>query len=147
MAAAVAPHRSVDQLGEPDAVDDLGNADLGRRWVDPPQPGVNVEVAPTREPAVDDRVLEHDAAHCSGCDRLGGDVEAGQSRRPAGRSDGRREHADGGRLARPVGSEQAEHLAGVDLEVDPLHRLDTAGIGLAQPAHLDHRLDQVRERV
>ena len=39
----------------------------------------------------------------------------------------------------PFGPEQPEHLPARDVEVDPLHRLDAAGVGLAQPAHLDRQ--------
>ena len=46
------------------------------------------------------------------------------------------EDLDGGRLARAVRSEQAEHLAVLDLEADSAHRLHLA-VGLAQIAHLD----------
>src|SRR6185436_6103893 len=46
------------------------------------------------------------------------------------------EDLDGGRLAGAVGSEQAEHLTALDLEVDPAHRLERA-VGLAQAADGD----------
>src|SRR5581483_1532743 len=44
------------------------------------------------------------------------------------------EDLDGRRLAGAVRAEQAEHLAGTDLEVDPAHRLVLA-VALAQTAH------------
>ena len=58
---------------------------------------------------------------------------------PAGRRDRGRQHADRRRLARAVWPEQAEDLARGDLEVDALHRLDVAGVRLAQLGHLDDR--------
>jgi hypothetical protein len=36
----------------------------------------------------------------------------------------RRQHANGRRLAGPVGTQKAEDLAGTDLQVQPAHRLD-----------------------
>ena len=46
--------------------------------VDAPQPRVELEVPPAAERAVDDRLLEDDAADAAGGERLGGDVEAGE---------------------------------------------------------------------
>jgi hypothetical protein len=40
-------------------------------------------------------------------------------------------------LPAPVRAEQAEHLARRDVEVDALHRLDPAGVGLGEPANFD----------
>ena len=71
--------------------------------------------------------------------RFARDVEAGHARASGGRRDRRGEHPDRRRLAGAVGAEQAEHLAGADLEVDALDGLDAARVGLGQPAHLDRR--------
>ena len=54
---------------------------------------------------------------------------------------GRREpfaDLDGGGLARAVGTEQAEALAGTDLEVEPVHR-DYVAVGLAELADDERR--------
>src|SRR5262245_26974000 len=59
-------------------------------------------------------------------------------RAAARRPHGRCQHADRGRLAGPVGAEQGEHLACRNLERDPLHRLDAAGVNLAELLHFDH---------
>jgi hypothetical protein len=48
------------------------------------------------------------------------------------------EHLHHRRLAGAVGPEQTEDLAGGDLEVDALHRVDVA-IGLVQVAHENGR--------
>jgi hypothetical protein len=48
-------------------------------------------------------------------------------RRAPGWEQQRDEHLDGRGLAGPVGSQQAEELAALDLEVDALDRLDLAG--------------------
>jgi hypothetical protein len=108
--------------------------------IDPPEAGMDVEVAAAGESPVDDRVLEDDAADAASGERLARDVEAGDARTAAGRGDRGREHADRGRLASAVRAEQAEHLAGNDLEVDALHGFDTARVGLTQLAHIDRGL-------
>ena len=56
--------------------------------------------------------------------RVGGHVDAADRRAPLVGPDARREHADGRRLARAVGPEQAEHLTGPDAERDPVDRVD-----------------------
>ena len=56
---------------------------------------------------------------------------AGDGRRARGRRDQRAQRAHGRRLARPVGAEEAEHLAVADLERDVLKR-DAVAEALAQ---------------
>src|SRR2546426_9508504 len=89
-----------------------------------PEAGVDVEVTPARECAVDDRVLEDDATDSAGGEWLARDVEAGHARAAAGRGDRGREHADRGRFACSVGAEEAEYFPGGDLEGDALHGFD-----------------------
>ena len=137
LTAAVGVDGPVDELAEAERVDDVGDAPGRGGRVEPPQPGVHGEVAATGEGSVDDRFLEHDRAHPARLDRLRGDVEAGQAGVAGRGGDGGGEHADGGRLAGTVGAEQTEHLAGGDVEVDALHRLDATGIGLGELADLD----------
>ncbi len=48
------------------------------------------------------------------------------------------EDLDGRRLAGPVGSEEREHLAAPDLQVDSAHDLDVA-VGLAKSSYINHR--------
>ena len=55
------------------------------------------------------------------------------------------EDLDRRRLAGPVGAEEAEDLAGPDLEVDPAHRLVLA-VGLAEPPDAYRRLRHPRAR-
>ena len=43
------------------------------------------------------------------------------------------EDFDGGGLARPIGAQQAEALAGVDFQIEPANGLDVALVGFAQP--------------
>src|SRR5437763_637229 len=83
------------------------------------------------------RLLEDGAADGARGGRLRGDVEAPEARGPGGRPDRRRQHPDRGRLAGTVRAEEAEDLAGRDVEVDGLPRLDAAGVDLAEPPYLD----------
>src|SRR5438445_543978 len=134
----------VQRHGEAGADDErgrgLGDASSGVRRLDTPEPGVDVEVAPAAERPVDNRVLEDDAADATSLERLAHDVEAAEAGGAAGGGDRGREHADRRRLAGAVRAEQAEHLAGGDLEVDLLDGLDAARIGLAELAPLDRGL-------
>src|SRR5439155_14748590 len=140
LAAAVARDGPVEELGEPKRPAELADAVPGGAWLDAPEAGVEVEIAAAGQGAVDDRVLEDHAACSTGGERLARNVEAGDPRAAAGRDDRRREHADRRRLAGAVRAEQTEHLSGGDPEVDALHGLDTARVGLVQPAHVDRGL-------
>ena len=64
----------------------------------------------------------------------------GDARRATARGDRGGEDADGRRLARAVGAEQAEDFATAHVEADAFDRLDAAGVDLAQVAHLDGRV-------
>jgi hypothetical protein len=136
--AAEGADRPLDEIAQSDDVDELLDPAPRGRGLDTPQPGMEVEVAPAREGAVDHGVLEHDTAHPARLERLLADVEAGEAGSTARRADGRREHPDRRRLARPVRAEQAEHLARRHLEVDLLDRFDAAVVHLAELVHLDH---------
>ena len=98
---------------------------------------MDLEVAPTRQRPVDDRLLEHDRARPARRERLGDDVPAGEPGGAGGRGDGPGEHADGGGLAGAVGPQEAEDLAGEDVEVDATHGLHIARVRLGQPPYFD----------
>ena len=97
---------------------------------------MQLEVGAAGQATIDHRLLEYDAADAAGLKRLAGDVVADEPGAAAGRLDRRREHPYRGRLAGAVGTEQAEDLAAGDLEVDPLHGLHPARVGLLEPGHL-----------
>ncbi len=80
--------------------------------------GEEVEVLGDRQLAVERELLRHvaDALARRGARRA--QVDAGDAQRAAGRRQQAAEHAEGGRLAGAVGAEQAEDLAGLDLEAD-----------------------------
>jgi hypothetical protein len=86
-------------------------------------------------PADADRVLEQ--------------VAAGDGGRAGGGAQQRRQHAQGGGLAGAVGAEEADDLAGVDVQVDAAHGFDgsgTGGEGADEAAGFDHVRLPLRER-
>src|SRR5437870_1171422 len=95
--------------------------------------------------------LRHDADAGLGGLGLAVDVVAEDARFPAGLVDQRGDDADEGRLPGPVGTEQREEVAALDLEVDAAQRLHAVAVGLGQspyrkcihPARIGAR---VRER-
>ena len=126
-----------------------GYADLVGQLLDPlvrlvcrdtPEPRMHLEVAAAGEAFVHHRFLKDDAADLARRERLGGDVEAGEASFAGRGLDSGREHPDGGRLARAVRSEQAEHLARLHGEADVLHGLHVGRIGLGEVVDLDRGL-------
>ena len=67
---------------------------------------------------------------------LSGRVHAQDAQGPAGGVGNAADHPHGGRLARSVGPQKAEHLAPFDLEVDAVHRSEVAE-PLGQPPRRD----------
>mmetsp|Transcript_37689 Transcript_37689/g.63430 ORF Transcript_37689/g.63430 Transcript_37689/m.63430 type:complete len:401 (+) Transcript_37689:372-1574(+) len=59
---------------------------------------------------------------------------------PGGWDELPREHAEGGRLARPVDAQQAEALPAANTEAERAHRREVVAVGLSQPFHKHHRL-------
>ena len=73
--------------------------------------------------------------------RLGAEVVAGDGRRSGARLEQGGEHAERGRLVGAVGPEEADDLAGGDVEVDATHGVDRALSGveaLGQAPRLNH---------
>ena len=60
--------------------------------------------------------------------RLAAQVGAGDGRLAGGRREERREHPERGGLAGPVRAEEAEDLAGADVEVDAADGFDVAAL-------------------
>jgi hypothetical protein len=78
--------------------------------------GVKRQVPADRDRAIEVAALRHDREPAAGVDRIGDDVDAADQSLPAGRPYARGQHAHRRRLARPVGAQQPEHLAGIDRE-------------------------------
>src|ERR1035437_9546051 len=80
------------------------------------------QVLVTGERTVHGDRLRHITDGAPNLDRLGGYGETGHARLARGGRQQRGEHLDGGGLARPVGAEQAEDLAGVDRKGERVNR-------------------------
>ena len=139
LATTEALNRPVDQLGDPERLDQLVDPGGGGRRRHAPELGVEIEVRPATETTVDDRLLEDDAADAASLPRLVHDVIAGQPRAPGRRQHRGGQHPDRRRLTGAVRTEKAEDLTGRDVEVDPLDRLNATAVDLAQRADLDGR--------
>ena len=131
LAAAIAGHGPIDQLGDPQHTRELVYPPRGACRVHSPQPGVQLEVLAAAQRAVDHGLLKDHAADTARLKRLPGHVIAGEPRSAARGGDRGGQHPDRGRLACAVGAEQAEHLAGRYVEVDALHSFHAPQIGLA----------------
>ena len=101
----------------------------------PPQASVQLEIGAAAQRRVENRVLEHRAAHAASQQRLSGHVVASQTGAARGGRHRRGQHPDRGRLPRPVGPQKAEHLTRRCLKSISLHRFHPARIGLDQPCH------------
>src|SRR5262245_46774779 len=134
---AVARDRPVDDLSEPERVDAFPKSPCRGPGIQTPQSCMNLEVASPGERPVDDRFLEDDGAHASGLEGLAGHLTPSQARASRGRCNRPREHADGGRFAGTVRTQQPEDLTGSHLEVDLAHCLDAARIRLGQSPDFD----------
>ena len=64
---------------------------------------------------------------------------AAGAHRPGAGVDQPADDVDQGGLAGPVGTQEGEDLAGADLEIDALERLEARGVGLGQASDLDDR--------
>jgi len=82
-------------------------------------------------------LLRGDAKEALGLDGVLEDVVAAHGDRARGGADKAREHADGCGLACAVGAQEAEGLAGVDLEGDSVYDL-VGGEGFGEVFDEDH---------
>src|SRR5438093_2740063 len=111
----------------------------GELALQPVDPAVEAQVLLDREVAIEPEGLRHVAD--DGLDPLGlaGDVDPADRGRPLGRREQAAQHADGRGLARAVGAEDAEDLAGGDVERDAVHRREVAE-ALGEALDLDGRV-------
>src|SRR3954471_18372697 len=138
LASAVALDFAIEELAYPERTSGFIDSLTCQRLVDAPEIRVELEVGATAEGAIDDRLLEHDARNGACVERLLNNVVTRQHSHAGRRLDRRREHSDGRRLARAVGPQEPEHLAGPDLEVDALHGLDATRIDLSELTDFHH---------
>ena len=104
--------------------------------VQPEVAGVDLEVLAHEQVGVEVVVLGHDAQHGLHLARGFGHAHARHAQLAARHRRSRRDHADGGGLARAVGAEHAEALPLVDGEVDAVHG-DEIAVVLDEAARLD----------
>ena len=119
-------------IGEPDPVERGGEAlvDLAPRQ--PGEPRGIGEVVARRQPVVKADLVGQVADPALDLERIAQRVEAGDLGAPAGRLGQAEQHQDRRRLARAVGPEDADDLAGADLEIDMVDR-EVGAVALGQP--------------
>jgi hypothetical protein len=106
-------------VGEVERVEDLGGANCGVGLAHAEQAALDDELLAAGGLAVGAARLGHVADPAANLARLAGDVEAGHARGAGGRRQQRGEDAQRRGLARAVGPEEAEDVAGADAEVTP----------------------------
>ena len=115
---------AVGRRVELEHLEDLGGSRLRLPCRHAVEPRLEDELAATRLGRIGGTALGHVADAAADLGGVARQVDArdpGVARR---RADERREHAQRRRLAGAVGAEEAEDLAGADLEVDAAHGLD-----------------------
>ena len=109
-------------IGEVEPLEELVAAPAGLGPGQAVQATDHLEVQATAHEPVDGGLLGGDADPAADVGRLRGDVEAGDRRRPLRRLRQRGQDPDGGRLARPVVTEQAEDAPRRHVEVEAPER-------------------------
>ena len=125
-AARVAADLAVGRVGEADALEQLGAAADALALGQAVQRGLEAQVLAPGQQRVERGLLERGADRLAHVGALADDVVARHARRARGGRQQRGEHQDGGRLAGAVRPEEAVDLAGLDAEVDPVHRAHAA---------------------
>ena len=117
-------HEVVLAVEEADHVEHFFAARSGADAVDAIELAVETKVLLRAEVAVERGLLEHEPDRATNGIAVGGDVVAGDVRGARRSVSERAEDFDRGRLARPIGAEEAERLAGIDFEVDAFDGFD-----------------------
>jgi hypothetical protein len=128
--ARVVLDATVGRVLELDEGEQLVRAGRRRVGSDAEQPSLEDQQLPPALPRVQAGLLQRDADPMPHSVRVAGHVDAGDECGARGDREQRREHPHGGRLARAVGSEEAEDLTGLDRQIDAPNRLDRPGPAL-----------------
>jgi hypothetical protein len=120
------PHPAGERRDRADHGQHLLHPRRDQRALDAVELSVQAQVLGRAQVSVEGRVLEDEADVAADVVALGGDVEAGDARAPAGGTREGAEDVDRGGLPGTVGAEEAEHLAAADLEAHAPHRRDVA---------------------
>ena len=115
-------HRRLGPFGQLELLEQLIGGPAGHLRPHAEQPAVKVQVLPDGELPVQGVLLGDDPAQLLGQRRVRRDVHPGEERPSGGRHDPRGQHPRGGGLPRPVRSQQAEDLAGLDVKIQPVDR-------------------------
>jgi hypothetical protein len=113
-------------VGEADALEQLGAAPDALALGQAVQRGLQAQVLAAGQQRVERGLLEGGADRLAHVRAVADDVVAGHARRARRGRQQRREHQHGRGLARAVGTQEAVDLAGLDAEVDAVHRADPA---------------------
>ena len=125
-AAGVAAHLAVGGVGQADALEQLDAAADALALGQAVQRGLEAQVLAAGQQRVERGLLEGGADRLAHVRALADDVVAAHARGARGGRQQRGEHEHGGRLAGAVRPEKSVDLAGLDAEVDAVHRADAA---------------------
>lgn len=130
-------HQCVTFLFQPEAEEQLLRFRSNLRFGDAVDTGKEADILPHLEVFVKGKFLAHVADVLLHFFGLGSHIEACHARLAAGGTTKPRKHAHGGGLACPVGSQETENLAPMDLEGDVVYGGKIAET-LGQPFHFNH---------
>ena len=138
-AAGVVLHTPIAGTDEVEPLEQLIGAASRAGTAEAREPAHHPEVLLPGEQHVDRGVLAGQADGPAYVSRGSHDVVTGDRRAPGVGPGQGRENADGGRLARPVGTEEGEHRAALDAQVEAVedHR---RAVGLAEADSLEDRV-------
>ena len=126
-------------IGEPDPFERCGKARVDLVARQSGEPGGIGQVVARRKPVVEADLVGQVADPPLDFERLAQRVEPGDLGASAGRLGEAEQHQDRRRLARAVRAEDADDLAGADLEIDMVDR-QRGAVALGQPRRPDHHL-------
>ena len=135
-AAGVAADASVGVLGQVDDVEQMGDSVFDVASGDVVEAGLEAKELATGLEDVESGFLKGDPDGSADLSVLVEDVESGDPGLAGGGPEQGGQHADGGRLAAAVLSEETEDLSGTDTEIDAVDGLDLAEV-LDQAVSLD----------
>jgi len=134
-------HRRLGPLGQLELLEQLVRDLAGPLGPHAEEPAVKVQVLPHGELAVQGVLLRNDAAQLLGQRRMRGDVDPGEVGPARCRHHAGGQHPGGGRFPRAVGTQQAEDLARLDVEVEPVDRGEVRPrVDLGQVLGVDDRI-------
>ena len=135
-AARERPDAHLAPVLEPEQVERLVDPDLALLAGQAVEAGAEAQVLVGGQVEVEGGLLEDDADLPANPERIGLDVEPRDLDASPGGLEQRRQHADRRRLAGPVRAQEAEELAGADVEVDRVDRAHPTVVA-PEPSYCD----------